>query len=159
MFSLICAWINGWVNNREAGDLRRHRGHYDVNVMANSSRMPLDSSKATNNGPFRSILASLWLQWGHKTHQRHKSLTVLFFQRLDKAYIKLESKLRVTGHYWGKYSADQWFPSQRTGKAESVMTSSCINGNCYHAIRYPCASGSENVLLSSPISNFGFDFK
>ena len=23
MFSLICLWINGWVNNREAGDLRR----------------------------------------------------------------------------------------------------------------------------------------
>ena len=33
MFSLICAWINGWVNNREAGDLRRHRTHYDVTVM------------------------------------------------------------------------------------------------------------------------------
>ena len=33
MFSLICVWINDWVNNREAGDLRRHRGHYDVNVM------------------------------------------------------------------------------------------------------------------------------
>ena len=33
MFSLICVWINGWVNNREAGDLRRHRGHFDVNVM------------------------------------------------------------------------------------------------------------------------------
>ena len=33
MFSLICAWINGWVNNREAGDLRRHRPHYDVIVM------------------------------------------------------------------------------------------------------------------------------
>ena len=33
MFCLICAWINDWVNNREAGDLRRHRGHYDVNVM------------------------------------------------------------------------------------------------------------------------------
>ena len=29
MVSLICAWINDWVNNREAGDLRRHRGHYD----------------------------------------------------------------------------------------------------------------------------------
>ena len=23
MFSLICVWINGWANNREAGDLRR----------------------------------------------------------------------------------------------------------------------------------------
>ena len=34
MFSLICVWINGWVNNREAGDLRRHRGHYDVIVMS-----------------------------------------------------------------------------------------------------------------------------
>ena len=33
MFSLICVWINGWVNNREAGDLRRHRGHYDVNIV------------------------------------------------------------------------------------------------------------------------------
>ena len=33
MFSLICAQINSRVNNREAGDLRRHRAHYDVNVM------------------------------------------------------------------------------------------------------------------------------
>ena len=32
MFSLISAWINGWVNNREARDLRRHRTHYDVTV-------------------------------------------------------------------------------------------------------------------------------
>ena len=27
-------WINGWVNNREAGDLRHHRAHYDVIVMS-----------------------------------------------------------------------------------------------------------------------------
>ena len=33
MFSLICVWINGRVNNREAGDLRRYRAHYDVTVM------------------------------------------------------------------------------------------------------------------------------
>ena len=33
IFSLLCARINGWVNNREAGDLRRHRAHYDVTVM------------------------------------------------------------------------------------------------------------------------------
>ena len=26
----ICAWINGWANNREAGDLRHQRAHYDV---------------------------------------------------------------------------------------------------------------------------------
>ena len=33
MFPLICVCINGWVNNREAGDSRHYRGHYDVNVM------------------------------------------------------------------------------------------------------------------------------
>ena len=33
MFSLICVWINGWVNNREAGDLRRYRANYDVTAM------------------------------------------------------------------------------------------------------------------------------
>ena len=39
MFSLIWAWINGWVNNREAGDLRRHLGHYDVIVMKYQTMM------------------------------------------------------------------------------------------------------------------------
>ena len=33
LFSLICTRINGWVNNGEAVDLRRHRAHYDVTVM------------------------------------------------------------------------------------------------------------------------------
>ena len=33
MFSLIWVWINDWVNNREADDLRRHRGRYDINVI------------------------------------------------------------------------------------------------------------------------------
>ena len=33
MFSLICSWINGCVNNREPGDLRSHRTHYDITVM------------------------------------------------------------------------------------------------------------------------------
>ena len=37
MFSLIYAWINDWVNNREAGDLRRQHGHYDVIVMDDKS--------------------------------------------------------------------------------------------------------------------------
>ena len=33
IFSLICAWRNGLVNNRYVGALRRHHGHYDVTVM------------------------------------------------------------------------------------------------------------------------------
>ena len=48
MFSLICAWTNGWVNNRYAGDLRHHRAHHVVTVVG---------SKVTRNeraGPSRS---------------------------------------------------------------------------------------------------------
>ena len=47
MFSLICAWINGWVNNREAGGLRHHRLHYDVTAMVIISKesLPIGISK------------------------------------------------------------------------------------------------------------------
>ena len=33
VLSLICAWLNDWVNNYEARDLRCNRAHYDVTVM------------------------------------------------------------------------------------------------------------------------------
>ena len=33
MFLWSAPWINGWVNNREAGDLRRRRDPYDVIVI------------------------------------------------------------------------------------------------------------------------------
>ena len=39
MFSLICTWINGWVNNGEAGDLRRYHPHYDVTVMLTCAKV------------------------------------------------------------------------------------------------------------------------
>ena len=38
MFSLICGRINGWVNNGEDGDLRRHRSHNVVIVMIHVER-------------------------------------------------------------------------------------------------------------------------
>ena len=46
-FSLICAWANGWANNRHASDLRRYRGHYDAIAMTElfrcgSRRVPND---------------------------------------------------------------------------------------------------------------------
>ena len=37
MFSSICSWTNGWANNRDAGDLRHHRAHYDVTVMSHAN--------------------------------------------------------------------------------------------------------------------------
>ena len=51
--------MNGWVNNREAGDLRRYLVHYDVIVMqtlnlvecsANDTAMYMDMYKEATNG-------------------------------------------------------------------------------------------------------------
>ena len=36
MFSLICTWINVWVNNEDASDLRRHCAHHGITVMHRS---------------------------------------------------------------------------------------------------------------------------
>ena len=38
----LCAWINGWVNNREAEDLRRHRANYDVIEMKVKSAISVE---------------------------------------------------------------------------------------------------------------------
>ena len=39
VFSLICAWINAWINNRKTGDLRRHHARDDVIVMLRLGRL------------------------------------------------------------------------------------------------------------------------
>ena len=50
VFSLICARMNNWVNNHEAGDLRRHRGNYDVSVMR------FELSQCSNQRWLRSVI-------------------------------------------------------------------------------------------------------
>ena len=45
-FSLICTRINGWVNNREAGDLRCYRAHYDVIVMSRANMLGYEQCQA-----------------------------------------------------------------------------------------------------------------
>ena len=85
MFSLICVWINGWVNNREAGDLRRYRAHYDVNVM-------------------RAFTMILHERHGFENHQQPDCL----FNRLFSLYEK--SNPRVTGPLYGESVGDWWVP-------------------------------------------------
>ena len=48
IFSLICAGINGWVNNSEAGDLRRHRAHNDVTLMSFWTILPPQPHRCRN---------------------------------------------------------------------------------------------------------------
>ena len=57
LFSLICVWINGWVNNREAGDLRRYRAHYDVSVML-TAKLSLKWTQMNRKNSITAILCS-----------------------------------------------------------------------------------------------------
>ena len=52
MFSLICAWTNGWVNHRDAGDLRRN---YDVTVMIWHHRHRISLKSEEFPPPFNSL--------------------------------------------------------------------------------------------------------
>ena len=93
-FSLICAWIKAWVNKREAGDLRRHRAHYDGIVMKQfhtrgpctvNARLPKVS--CLNFGTFRThasldLMKYLLLFDGVNTtmitlHHKHKKPTTM----------------------------------------------------------------------------------
>ena len=61
MFSLVCAWTNGFVSNRDAGDLRRHRAHYDVTVMDLGYRSSTETTIEVNKSDIRVQV----IHWGH----------------------------------------------------------------------------------------------
>ena len=59
MFSLICTWINGWVNNRKAGDLILHRAHYGVTVIQVFATHCIKWCIGNVNN----IMYSAWIEW------------------------------------------------------------------------------------------------
>ena len=70
VFSLICIWIKRWVNNKEAGYLRRYRAHYDVIVMAkkaivNTSDIAWSRHHSTMAQWFSLFLTVVAIIWGH----------------------------------------------------------------------------------------------
>ena len=60
IFSFNYAWINDWVNNLEAGDLRRQRVYYDVIVMQMKQRK---YEITTQNEPPLSVAHNFLVKW------------------------------------------------------------------------------------------------
>ena len=113
VFSLICAGTNGSANNRDSGDLRRHRAHHDVTIMWFVFHFPLlDILLVTSNS----------LQWRHNgldgvsNHQPHDCLLNRLFRRRSKK----TSKLCVTGLCVGNSPGTGEFPAQMDSNAENV---------------------------------------
>ena len=72
---LICAWINGWVNNREAGHLRRHRDHYDVIVMSSSVCSSFNTETIKGVKKFVTFHQSSW-KWASDLRNTINSLAL-----------------------------------------------------------------------------------
>ena len=83
IFSLICAWMNGWANNREAGDLRSHRAHYDITLMC--------FKRCTNSfPPWRGLLMYM-RRFAHRRITRLESVFIFYIINLHEWCLQLRS--------------------------------------------------------------------
>ena len=96
MFSLIWVWINDWVNNREAGDLRRYRAHYDVIVMINFREAPSLQDHSSKN-QVDNVFSILW------PNQNGWHFADDIFKCIFTEVCSLESQIHTKSAYWFRY--------------------------------------------------------
>ena len=141
MFSLICARVKGWIKNVEAGDLRRHRAHYDVSVMVMTVYSLFMSFNREN--PYVSVVWS-WIdmikcrKWLHRDWGNYidvimgtiasqiTSLTVVYSTVYSGADQRKHQSSTSLAFVWGIHR-DRWIPrtkGQLRGKCFHLMTSS-----------------------------------
>ena len=99
MFSLICVWINDWVNNREAGDLRRYCANYDVIVMFSETLIEILAQRILN------IQYNFHIRWlfSRRTHRRTvlpwgRDMMCLFNPKTDQSSTVVTTLLYVTSY-------------------------------------------------------------
>ena len=107
MLSVICAWINVWVNNGEAGDLRRHRASYDVTVMIgiamtnsksgnyNHACCVFNVVRSSNKGHWNIIIhpANATGAFYRKSMKRHGRLTLRVMHNVEQCSSAVLNKL------------------------------------------------------------------
>ena len=103
MFSLIFACINGWVNNRKAGDLRRYSAHYDVIVMVELMASYVSSSL----GELQCGVSSLYCNEYHGTDFCFYGLNFSYHCKLNiiNGYVAQFYSLQLYYRRWCTYSA------------------------------------------------------
>ena len=90
MFYLICVWINGWVNNHKAGDLRRYHAHYDVTVVT-WKRFP-------HYWPFVSVLKQSCCRWFETPWIPHDFTVILTTMAIIVTECKVRNYLFINLH-------------------------------------------------------------
>ena len=97
MFSLMCAWTNRWVNNRDASDLRRHRAHCNVIAMMRNAHHCI----------------STWIieartKWS--TFYRHR-FKLMFWEKIPIFFIKISFRVLLGAEQTtNNYMNQRWLP-------------------------------------------------
>ena len=109
MFSLICARLIGWVNNRGAGNLRRHRAHYDVIVMCGIQLSQVER-RTNRERKLPTVLVSILLQRYSTYGDQAKVADILqltrsnAFSRMEMMIFWFDRKCQdyvyITWQYW-----------------------------------------------------------
>ena len=141
IFSLICAWINGWVNNREAGGLRRHRAHYYVIVMASCDMNMQHCCKMCG--------------WQHRICGHFVNKTKTYFLNLQDFKIpKQNATEKCYSDLLRMLDDDEWMTTimvKTTDWHAFMMTSS--NGNISRVIGHFCEEFTSHRWIPSTKAN------
>ena len=151
MFSLICPWINGWVNNREAGDLRHHCAHYDVSVMPLLSLLNNSLTSGRCGSNFKSVFFkhTLWIRF------MSTSCEIAFRWMPQNTFDVNSTLFQITAWYYQAmgYYLSQYWPSFIT--PHSIIGPQLVKHNDVikrkHFPRYwPFVRGIHRSPVNSP---------
>ena len=107
MFSVICVRINDWVNNREAGDLRRYRAHNDVTVIPNPSQdtaLERERELSLSLYTIENGIKSIW----YYTTEVHDGVTLAAINPLRAKFLRGKNIFTFFS-YWNQTGS--WNPS------------------------------------------------
>ena len=117
MFSLICARINRWTNNRKAGDLRRCRSHCDVIVMYICWRSGTIKHRSTANTiSYTRSQLTISHHWHYNdlimsaTASQATGVSIVCLTVSSGARFKANIKVPRHWHFWGEFTDDRWIP-------------------------------------------------
>ena len=133
-------YINGWVNNHEAGDLRRNRAHYDVSVMILSllvlrsdviAAYAMASCVAKSSAPTELSQCRIWyIKYKNsfafsKTHLARKMLTARFsFVLRCRYYLRKIAyglfTMKIQNWHSGSSMTNRYFLSSAESPSDSV---------------------------------------
>ena len=108
---LICTWMNGWVNNREADDLRRYHAPYDV-LWIQYNNWFLNETKICKYAARVSIMSVDGL--ATSGIRLSASISLTWYEHIPWLRHQMETfKFRVTGPLCGEFTGPGEFPAQR----------------------------------------------